>query len=253
MNFKHGFIIFTLFFLGYAGVGGAGQGGVFQSGPDQVVLLELFTSEGCSSCPPADEWMRGLKHSPYLWKAFVPAAFHVDYWDYLGWKDALGREEYSQRQRDYTAWWRARSVYTPMIVKNGAELKEWYLTPAVKIAGRKNAGTLRVERKNDKEFEITFLPHNGQFKDHLSVNAAYLGCDISSRVEKGENSGKMLEHDFAVLSFVKKEIGYQHGALKATVRFDSTGPVAVSRHAIAVWITHRGTSEPLQAAGGFLD
>src|SRR4051812_18118930 len=60
-------------------------------------LIELFTSEGCSSCPPADEWLHDLGKQPGLWTDFVPVAFHVDYWDYLGWKDIFSTPEFSER------------------------------------------------------------------------------------------------------------------------------------------------------------
>src|SRR5579859_7181132 len=74
---------------------------VFESRTQQTALLELYTSEGCSSCPPAEAWLSRLKGSPVLWKDFVPVAFHVDYWDYLGWRDKLGARQFSERQRAY--------------------------------------------------------------------------------------------------------------------------------------------------------
>ena len=73
----------------------------FQSPERQVALVELYTSEGCSSCPPAESWLSGLKEKPGLWSEFVPVAFHVDYWNYLGWRDKWSSKEYSDRQRDY--------------------------------------------------------------------------------------------------------------------------------------------------------
>jgi len=60
---------------------------VFETGPQKTHLIELFTSQGCSSCPPAEAWLSKLKNEPGLWKNFVPLAFHVDYWDRLGWRD----------------------------------------------------------------------------------------------------------------------------------------------------------------------
>ena len=63
---------------------------VFESGEARTMLVELFTSEGCSSCPPADAWISQLKESPDLWKKIVPVAFHVDYWNNLGWRDRGG-------------------------------------------------------------------------------------------------------------------------------------------------------------------
>ena len=74
----------------------------FQSGPQRVSLLEVYTSEGCSSCPPAESWLGEFKNQARLWKEIVPVAFHVDYWDGLGWKDRFAREEYTSRQRAYS-------------------------------------------------------------------------------------------------------------------------------------------------------
>jgi hypothetical protein len=75
----------------------------FQSGPARVGLLELYTSEGCSSCPPAESWLSGLAGNDALWKDVVPVAFHVDYWDYLGWRDVFASSAFSERQRDYAS------------------------------------------------------------------------------------------------------------------------------------------------------
>ena len=81
----------------------------FTSGAQQVAILELYTSEGCSSCPPAESWLNNLKASPDLWKHFVPVAFHVDYWNSLGWTDRWSSPEFSERQRDYAKLWRAKT------------------------------------------------------------------------------------------------------------------------------------------------
>ena len=87
---------------------------VLQSGERQIAVLELYTSEGCSSCPPAETWLSRLREAPGLWKDFVPLAFHVDYWDYLGWRDPWGSREYSNRQRAYRR-----------IVEQGLDLHPW--------------------------------------------------------------------------------------------------------------------------------
>jgi hypothetical protein len=88
----------------------------FESGDMQTTLIELFTSEGCSSCPSADAWMSRLKTNPDLWKNIVPAVFHVDYWDGLGWRDRFAKPEFTARQRQYVATWRGDSVYTEVAV-----------------------------------------------------------------------------------------------------------------------------------------
>ena len=68
---------------------------------EQTMLLELYTSEGCSSCPPADHWLSKFKQDSRLWRQIVPVAFHVDYWDYLGWGDRFAKAEFTQRQQHY--------------------------------------------------------------------------------------------------------------------------------------------------------
>ncbi|MFN2476505.1 MAG: DUF1223 domain-containing protein, partial [Chthoniobacterales bacterium] len=83
---------------------------MFESGPNKTRLLELFTSEGCSSCPPAEAWLSQLKDDARLWHDFVPLAFHVDYWDRLGWRDPFASKAWTARQYDYSARWKNGSV-----------------------------------------------------------------------------------------------------------------------------------------------
>src|SRR5580700_10527630 len=88
----------------------------FQSAEAQTALVELYTSEGCSSCPPSESWLSRLKEKPGLWNEFVPVAFHVDYWDYLGWRDKWSNKQFSDRQRAYAGVWASENIYTPEFV-----------------------------------------------------------------------------------------------------------------------------------------
>src|SRR5450432_1176256 len=96
-------------FLFMALIGSAGafaaESPRFTSGSSQVALVELYTSEGCSSCPPADQWLGALKDDAGLWKEFVPVEFHVNYWDSLGWKDRLSSPAYTAREYAYASAW----------------------------------------------------------------------------------------------------------------------------------------------------
>lgn len=74
----------------------------FQSSVKQTTLIELFTSQGCSSCPPADRWLNSFTDDPRLWKEIVPIAFHINYWDRLGWKDPFATEKFTERQYNYS-------------------------------------------------------------------------------------------------------------------------------------------------------
>src|SRR5438046_8505448 len=113
---------------------------VIESGPQKVHLLELFTSEGCSSCPPAEAWLSKLKSDPRLWKDFVPLAFHVDYWDHLGWRDPFASKEWTARQADYSARWKSESVYTPAFVLDGVAWRN----AAVPSASTEKPGALQI-------------------------------------------------------------------------------------------------------------
>ena len=127
----------------------------FESGPAQVSLLELYTSEGCSSCPPAESWLSELSRNPNVWRAVVPVSFHVDYWDNLGWKDAFSSREFTLRQRSYAASWGSESIYTPEFVLNGAEWQGW--GQAVPAGANQQAGKLTVEVRGS-EVVVRYLP-----------------------------------------------------------------------------------------------
>src|SRR5271170_5592196 len=99
---------------------------VFRNSGTNATLVELYSSEGCSSCPPAEAWMSKLKASPNLWNDLFPVVFHVDYWDGLGWPDRFARPAYTQRQRNYAARLGQDSVYTPEFITNGREWRGWF-------------------------------------------------------------------------------------------------------------------------------
>ena len=92
-----------------------------ESGEKTVALVELYTSEGCSSCPPADRWLSALAERGFAPDRVVPLALHVDYWDYIGWKDPFAKALFSARQRELAAIARSRVVYTPQVVLAGKD------------------------------------------------------------------------------------------------------------------------------------
>src|ERR1043165_160036 len=96
-----------------------------ESGNRTVALVELYTSEGCSSCPPADRWLSGLAARGFGAGRVVPLALHVDYWDYIGWKDPYGRREFSLRQRKLSQLQRMALVYTPQVLIQGRDFPRW--------------------------------------------------------------------------------------------------------------------------------
>ena len=177
-----------------------------KSGLTTVPLLELFTSEGCSSCPPADKWMSGIK--PDTTK-LTPLAFHVDYWDYIGWKDRFSKAEYSDRQRKTAAFGGAGFVYTPQFVLNGRDFKGWdnsrlkeQIESNQNTASRANLRLNSVTEANGdvslKASAQAVKPINGKNTD---VFIALYENKLVSQVKAGENSGSTLKHDYVVREF----------------------------------------------------
>jgi peptide methionine sulfoxide reductase msrA/msrB len=226
-----------------ATVGGTVHMPNIKSGPERVALLELYTSEGCSSCPPADRGFSALKSAPVLWRTVVPVAFHVNYWDYLGWKDALSSSQYTIRQRAYAIeWGQPERVYTPALIHNGAEARL-----DAPDEPKKLVGTLEVSQTGPARFKVQFDPLEKPGSRRLNIYFALLGMDISRRIGAGENEGKTLSHDFAVLDLQTKTAD---GA-KLEAEFEIKGQDLKSR-ALAAWVTEPGRLRPIQAAGGFL-
>ena len=160
-------------------------------------VVELFTSEGCSSCPPADELIDRIQKENNNGQIYI-MAFHVDYWDRLGWKDRFSDPEFSNRQRQYANWLNLQTVYTPQIVVNG--VKEYVGSDRGAVLGAISAGldqepvatlTLnsRIEgRKLTIEYEGA-----GEVKRSELV-LALIQRSAQSSVKAGENAGKNLSH-----------------------------------------------------------
>ncbi len=215
----------------------------------RVSLLELYTSEGCSSCPPADRWMSTLKKDPRLWKQIIPVAFHVDYWDYIGWKDRFASPIYGQRQRDYANNNMLRTVYTPGFVLDGEEWRRWFGVRKLALEEPSTVGSLNLEI-NGATAEAKFTPTKQQ-PENLELHVALLGFDLSSAVKAGENRGRQLEHDFIVLGYERITLTRNDDTYQS--RFTMPKPrVTAPRTALAAWVTRDDHPRPIQAVGGWL-
>jgi len=223
----------------------------FQSSERQTALLELYTSEGCSSCPPAEAWLSKLKNDPGLWNDFVPVAFHVDYWNNLGWRDRLSSEAYSERQRSYARAWSTDEIYTPELVLDGREWHNWFGFRGAPASGGSRTGVLSVYSGNLKIWRSAFEPINGSQKEY-EVTAAVLVSGLGSDVAAGENAGRHLNHDFAVLSLITRPLTSETNSWTGSFIIDPRPKGIDGRLALAVWVTRMGELEPLQATGGWL-
>lgn len=224
---------------------------VFQSSERQTALVELYTSEGCSSCPPAESWLSKLKGSSGLWSNFVPVAFHVDYWNNLGWRDKLSSEQFSDRQRDYAGVWGSGNIYTPEFVLNGREWQNWFgLRGTPGLSGTK-AGILTVSYEGTNHWHAGFVPAAGGTTGY-EVYVSLLNSDLSSDVKAGENEGRHLNHDFAALTLMKLSLADKGGEFQGDFTLDTNLKATAGRLALAVWVTRAGELEPVQAVGGWL-
>jgi hypothetical protein len=164
------------------------------------VLVELFTSEGCSSCPPADKVLERLqKEQPVENVEIVPLALHVDYWNYLGWRDEFSSAAYTARQNDYAEKFKIDSIYTPQMVVDGQKqfVGSQFETAINSIKESANTKKSAVEMsvgENNLKIEISDLPLN----DAAYVWFVITEDNLVTDVRRGENSGKQLPHTAVV-------------------------------------------------------
>jgi hypothetical protein len=177
------------------------------SAPDRVpVLLELFTSEGCSSCPPADATLQHLeKEQPLAGAEIIPLAWHVDYWDRLGWKDRFASARFSQRQYDYAQAKGWDQVYTPQAIVQGQDqavgsdregleglLRRAAQRPVTRlqVSLRRTAQGLRVQVRGAVA--------------GAALDLALVESGLRTQVQRGENEGVTLEHADVVRAFTQR-------------------------------------------------
>jgi len=223
---------------------------VFASGMHRVRVIELFTSEGCSSCPPADRWLSALRDQPGLWAQWVPLAFHVDYWDYIGWKDRFAQPSFGQRQRRYASEGNARAVYTPGIFVDGKDWRGWSRSEGADLPHPTDplAGQLTLE-VSAGQTEVNYLPEKAP-NEELFVNLAWLGFDRQSDVTRGENRGSKLTNDFVVLQWDHQPMQRKGQTFHHQDSGISAAPETAS--AVAAWISSVSSQAPMQAVGGWL-
>ena len=223
----------------------------FSSGPSRVALIELYTSEGCSSCPPADQWLASQADKTGLWTEFVPVEFHVNYWDSLGWKDRLSTPGFTAREYAYASAWGSGNVYTPCFVRNGAEWRP--LLGGVTPAAGGPPGRLSVEVEAGA-CRVSFTPAAGADQGAYEAHVALLGGGLSSKVTAGENGGHTLSHEFVVIGLAGAALSKETtgNALQAAVPLPQPIVQDAKRRALAAWVTRNGDLVPVQATGGWL-
>jgi hypothetical protein len=226
-----------------------------QSGGHTTALVELYTSEGCDSCPPADRWLSGLGARGYVPGRVVPLSLHVDYWDYIGWKDPYARQQFSSRQRKMTELQRRAFVYTPQVMLQGMEFRGWSSSAFDEAVARINARMakarleLRIDRLGKDRVEMAVgaeLLDPAERTDAALYLAAYEN-KLASQVTAGENRGRTLEHDYVVLEWLGP-LDFARGVRLEERRVLPLLPKAVPLNSgVAAFVQNRRNGEVLQA------
>lgn len=188
-----------------------------KSGMQQVALLELYTSEGCSSCPPADQWSGNLEQRGFGTDKVIPIALHVDYWDYIGWKDRFANPAYTSRQHSQASLNRSGFVYTPQVMLNGRDYRGWSNTRtfANDIAAiNRNTPRAEIELKTGMENGLLSVNLSARGPAKSAVYLALVEDGLSSDVKAGENNGAKLHHDHVVRDW-QGPFGMEGGKLES--------------------------------------
>jgi hypothetical protein len=187
------------------------------SGSSRVpVLVELFTSEGCSSCPPADALLTHLDRQPIDGVEVIALSEHVDYWNHLGWRDAFSSPLFSARQQQYALSLHKDSVYTPQMIVNGREeapgSDPQSVFSAIQRAAKAARAALHIERmsagRDDPpnalrlRVSVDAIPQSLR-KETFDLLLAVTESGLSSQVRNGENAGRVLKHNGVVRSLTR--------------------------------------------------
>ena len=224
---------------------------VLKSGVESTPLVELFTSEGCRDCRSADRWLGELVDDPQLWKQIIPIAFHVDYWNYLGWRDRFSTKAFSIRQHTYASYGHLSQVYTPGFVVNGKEWRGWFRQPVLNLTPPPSpVGILHIEAE-EEAFTARFSAVKFRLRQPR-LNIALLGFGLSTPVKAGENRGQTLKHEFVVLGHKDQPMFIDNQTLKAKGTLPEPSTTA-PRYGLVAWVNNGSDPRPLQAVGGWFN
>ncbi|MEM6946343.1 MAG: DUF1223 domain-containing protein [Pseudomonadota bacterium] len=178
---------------------GLGLAAPLPAAAEGPVLVELFTSQGCSSCPPADRLLGELTERDGV----LALSFHVDYWDYLGWRDTFADSRYTKRQIDYRDAWGARVVYTPQMVVGGQEGVVGSRSGEVKNAVEKMAAAAKPGRIEIQRKDGGLIAKLADLEPSSEVHIAVFDREAAVAIARGENAGREITYHNVVRDFIR--------------------------------------------------
>lgn len=226
-----------------------------QSGARTAVLVELYTSQGCDSCPPADRWLSSLQSKGYTLDKVVPLALHLDYWDYIGWKDPYAKREFATRQRRLAELKRAKIVYTPQVLLQGRDFRHWdsgeFASAVEKLNRQSPRATiglvLNAMGKAGADVTVTAELLSAAERKDAALYLAAFENKLTSQVAAGENKGRTLPHDYVVREWIGPiEFGadLKVGEKRTLPLLPNANP---QQSGVAAFVQNRSTGEVLQA------
>lgn len=225
----------------------------------RVALVELYSSEGCNSCPPADQWLSQWKHSGAA-RGIVPLALHVDYWNSLGWTDRFSQHRFTERQQTLTDLAGGHTVYTPEIFVAGRELRDWsrgesFDSRIGRIVGEPAQANVALQLSPHAPgafgVDAQFTSKAAQPAGALNAYLAVYENSLSSQVGAGENSGVTLHHERVVRQWIGPVplVAGQAG-IRREIRVDAADAAhsPADRFGVVAFVENDATGDVLQAA-----
>ncbi|WGS48668.1 DUF1223 domain-containing protein [Paraburkholderia sp. D15] len=239
-----------------------------QSPAHRVALVELYSSEGCNSCPPADAWLSQWKNSGAS-QGIVPLALHVDYWNSLGWTDRFSQHRFSERQQTLTDLAGGHTIYTPEVFVSGRELRSW----SQRDSFESRVGKL-VAQPSPVDIALEWMPQtpgafhvdaqfvgkagsangSGNTSGQLEAYLAVYENSLSSRVGAGENSGATLHHERVVRQWIGPvPLVAGNAQIRRDIRVDTTNANANAaadpdRFGVVAFVENAASGDVLQVA-----
>ena len=224
-----------------------------KSGPKTAALVELYTSEGCSSCPPADKQLSQFPSREYSFGQVVPISLHVDYWDYIGWKEPFAQPKFSDRQSWLVRTNGHKTVFTPHFFVSGTEVRDWRadLGGELKRVLAEPAGaSIRVQAESGGSgtLSVTASATAPPSPEQLALFVALTEDKITSSVSAGENRGVTLSHDHVVREWIGPiALNGGHAEIKQAVTTRSTWNT--TQLGVVGFVQDTRTGHVLQAVG----
>lgn len=231
----------------------------------RVALVELYSSEGCDSCPPADHWLSQWKEGGAA-QGVVPLALHVDYWNGLGWTDRFSQHRFTERQQSLTDLAGGHTIYTPEVFVAGRELRGWSSAESFgdrvkRIVGEPATADVSVAlapraggAANAVDIDAQFAARgsNAAAADPLNAYVAVYENSLVSQVRAGENSGATLHHERVVRQWIGPvPLAAGRAQIRRALALDdpgATAPVPASHFGVVAFVENAATGDVLQAA-----